>query len=37
VAFQAIQIMLAIGIVAAFASIQFGIARPDDLRYLIRT
>jgi formate-dependent nitrite reductase membrane component NrfD len=35
VAFQAIQILLAIGIVAAFASLQFGLARPDNLAYLV--
>lgn len=34
-AFQAIQITLALGIVAAFAAVQFGLARPDDLRYLL--
>jgi len=35
VAFQAIQIVLAIGIVAAFASVQLGYARPHDLTYLL--
>ncbi len=35
VAFQAVQIILAVGIVSAFASIQFGLVRPDDLRYLL--
>ena len=34
-AFQAIQIILALGIVAAFASIQVGLAHPDDPRYLL--
>ena len=34
-AFQAIQIVLAVGIVAAFASVQFGYARPHDLLYLL--
>lgn len=32
---QIIQIVLAIGIVAAFASVQFGFARPHDLGYLV--
>jgi hypothetical protein len=35
VAFQAVQILLAIGIVAAFALLQFGLARPDNLGYLV--
>jgi len=35
VALQVIQIVLAVGIVAAFASVQFGFARPDDLSYLL--
>ena len=35
VAFQAIQITFALGIVAAFAAVQFGLTRPDSLRYLL--
>jgi len=35
VVFQAIQIVLAIGIVAAFASVQVGLRRPHDVSYLV--
>ncbi len=32
---QVIQIVFAIGIVAAFASLQFGLAAPQETRYLV--
>ncbi|MDQ3672070.1 MAG: hypothetical protein M3364_06495 [Actinomycetota bacterium] len=32
---QIVQIVLAIGIVAAFASLQFGLLTPRDPRYLV--
>jgi hypothetical protein len=35
VALQAIQIVLAVGIVAAFGAVQFGLVRTDDLSYLL--
>ncbi len=33
-AFQAVQIVLALSICGAYAALQFGFVRPDDLRYL---
>jgi hypothetical protein len=35
VAFQAVQITLALGIVAAFAALQFGLTRTDSRGYLL--
>jgi hypothetical protein len=35
VAFQVIQIFLALLTVAAYAALQLHFARPDDLRYLL--
>ncbi len=32
---QIVQIVFAIGIVAAFASLQFGFLHPQDVRYLL--
>ena len=32
---QTVQIVFAIGIVAAFASLQFGLVHPQDPRYLL--
>ncbi len=32
---QIVQIVFAIGIVAAFASLQFGLVQPQDARYLL--
>lgn len=32
---QAIEILLAVGIVGAFASVQLGWTSPDDPRYLV--
>ena len=33
-AFQAIQIVLALAICGAYAALQLGLVRPDDRRYL---
>ncbi len=32
---QVVQIIFAVGIVAAFASLQLGLAHPHDARYLV--
>jgi hypothetical protein len=35
VAFQAIQVIFALAICAAYGAVQFGLVRPDDPRYLL--